>query len=187
LNYQNIVCWGDSQTFGARTYGCYPLYLAQSLNRTTRYTWRVFNYSTNGHRARDLWFRMSTDLPQLHDVYIACILIGANDVSRQSPVDIFREYYRQSLDALILSGFRAVYCGQVPAIHADGHCFFPRSTEQLRSEYNTVIQTLCAEDPHLHYVEFTNLDAECYCDPVHFNEEGNVRVAEHFARAIAAY
>jgi len=27
MNYQRIACWGDSQTFGARTYGCYPLYL----------------------------------------------------------------------------------------------------------------------------------------------------------------
>jgi hypothetical protein len=26
MNYQKIVCWGDSQTFGARSYGCYPIF-----------------------------------------------------------------------------------------------------------------------------------------------------------------
>ena len=57
MNYHNLACWGDSQTFGARTFGCYPLYLAAKLKAASRYTWRTLNYSTNGHSAWDLWFR----------------------------------------------------------------------------------------------------------------------------------
>ncbi len=37
MHYQNLLCIGDSQTFGARTYGCYPLYLAQILTEHTPY------------------------------------------------------------------------------------------------------------------------------------------------------
>src|SRR3972149_176233 len=124
MNYQKIVCWGDSQSSGARTYGCYPLYLAKILNEKTRYIWQAINLSTNGHTVRDLGFRLPNDLMQLHDVYQACILIGANDVGCNSPPDLFDEYYRQILHALQLNRFRAVYCGDIPPIWPDGQPFF---------------------------------------------------------------
>ena len=87
MNYQKMVCWGDSQTFGARSYGCYPMYLAKILNADTRYAWQTLNFSTNGHTVRDLWFRVSNELLMLSDVFQACILIGANDVGNHSPPD----------------------------------------------------------------------------------------------------
>ena len=97
MNYQKIACWGDSQTVGARTYGCYPLYLGQILNQRTRYSWQVLSLANNGYTARDLWLRVSADLPGLTDFHQACILIGANDVGHDSPSDTFAEYYRQIL------------------------------------------------------------------------------------------
>ena len=74
LNYQKIVCWGDSQTFGARTYGCYPLYMVRILNRETRYTWNALSICKNGYTARDLWFRLGLDLLTMTDTKQACIL-----------------------------------------------------------------------------------------------------------------
>jgi lysophospholipase L1-like esterase len=187
VNYQNIACWGDSQTFGARSYGCYPVYLAQTLNAETRYRWRVLNFSTNGHTARDLWFRLSRELPLAHDIYQACVLIGTNDVGNNSPLDTFEEYYRQILDALTIARFRVVYCGEIPPILADGHSFFARETTEVRSRFNTIIEKVLGESPIGKLVRFPEMGAEHYCDPVHFTEAGNKHVARSFARAIMEY
>jgi lysophospholipase L1-like esterase len=187
VNYQNIACWGDSQTFGACTYGCYPLYLAQTLNARTRYRWRALNFSANGLTARGLWFRLPQDLVAAIDVHQACVLIGANDVGNATPPDLFAEYYRQILSALELRSFRALFCGEIPPLYPDGHAFFPVAAEERRAQYNQLVREVVAEFPCARLVTFPNLTADCYTDPVHFNEQGNRIVAEHFAAAIMSY
>lgn len=187
MDYQKIVCWGDSQTFGARTYGCYPLYLAKYLNEGTRYTWRAINLSTNGHTARDLWFRLTEELATMHDIYQACILIGTNDVGCNSPLDLFEEYYRQILTALQLNGIRVVFCGEIPPIWPDGHAFFSAATAARRGEYNERVYKAIECSSVGRLVRFPSLTADCYTDPVHLNEKGNEIVARAFADAVVNY
>jgi lysophospholipase L1-like esterase len=187
MDYQKIVCWGDSQTFGARSYGCYPLYLAKILNAETRYVWRAINLSTNGHTARDLWFRLSTELATLHDVYQACILIGTNDVGNGSDLDLFEEYYRQILTSLKLNGLRVAYCGEIPPIWADGHAFFSEKTCARRDDYNARVHKAVTESGIGRVVTFSGLSLDCYTDPVHLNEKGNAVIARSFADAILRY
>jgi lysophospholipase L1-like esterase len=184
MNYHNLACWGDSQTFGARTYGCYPLYLAAKLNAASRYTWRTLNYSTNGHCARDLWLRMASTLPTLADVYQSCVLIGTNDVGNESPVELFGEYYRQILDALAIAGMRAIFCGEIPPIMADGHPFFPRNSAAGRDKYNQAIKSAVEACSIAQLIRFTDLDETCYVDSVHFSEIGNERIAGAYSAAI---
>ncbi|MGI9286584.1 MAG: SGNH/GDSL hydrolase family protein [Pseudomonadales bacterium] len=187
MNYQKLVCWGDSQTFGARSYGCYPLYLVKTLNERTRYRWQTLNFSDNGHTARDLWFRLSKELPLTHDCHQACILIGTNDVGNATPLDLFEEYYRQTLTALQMHGFKVVYCGEIPPIWADGHAFFARETSDTRQQYNACITRLIDQSSIARQVKFPDLSSDCYTDPVHFNETGNRVVAECFAHEIENY
>ena len=187
MNYQKIICWGDSQTFGARSYGCYPLYLAQILNERTRYVWQSISLATNGHTARDLWLRISSDLLAVDDVYQACILIGANDVGQESPVAVFAEYYRQILNALAVHGFRVAFCGEIPPIWPDGHAFFEKATEDRRTAYNDRIRALVEDSAIARLVPLSDLGPDCYTDPVHLNETGNETVAARFADAIAAF
>jgi lysophospholipase L1-like esterase len=187
MNYQKIVCWGDSQSNGARTYGCYPLYLARMLNEETRYVWRTIDLSTNGHTARDLWFRLAYDLGSIKDVYQACVLIGTNDVGRGSPLDLFEEYYRQILVALRLSGILVTYCGEIPPIGSDGHAFFSKDSSQRRDDYNARIRKVVNENSAARLVDFSDLTPDCFTDPVHLNEKGNEVLARCFARAIVRY
>ncbi|MDD5269055.1 MAG: SGNH/GDSL hydrolase family protein [Methylococcales bacterium] len=187
MNYQKIICWGDSQTYGARTYGCYPLYLAKILNEKTQYNWQAINFSNNGHTARDLWFRISHELLQIHDVYQACILIGTNDVGVNSSEHLFCEYYRQILSALQINQFHAVYCGVIPPIWPDAHAFFPAETKLRRERFNLLLRQVIEESPIARLVEFPTITADCYVDPVHFNEAGNHLIAESFANAIMNY
>lgn len=187
MNYQRIACWGDSQTSGARTYGCYPLYLVQLLNAQTRYAWQALNFGTKGHTARDTWFRLAHELQMLHDVNQGCLLIGTNDVGNRTPLELFEEYYRQILSALRLEGLKVVHCGEIPPIWPDGHAFFSSSTRDDREIYNAALRRCVEAAPHARLVEFPALTASCYVDPVHFSEEGNRVVAEAFAAAIKAY
>lgn len=187
MNYQRLVCWGDSQTFGARSYGCYPLYLARILSERSRYQWQATNFSDNGHTARDLWFRLGSELPLTSDCHQACILIGTNDVGNTTPLALFEEYYRQILTTLQMHRFKVVYCGEIPPIFADGHAFFARETSGARRQYNACVERAIAESPIARLVQFPELSSDCYTDPVHFNEAGNRVVAESFAREIESY
>ena len=187
MNYQNLACWGDSQTYGARTYGCYPLYLSKILDRETRYLWRVLNLSANGRTARSLWFDLPRDLLLAADVHQACLLIGANDVGEESPLDLFEEYYRQILSTLRIRRFRVVFCGEIPPIRPDGHAFFSKDTEERRAAYNERVRAVVDESPIATLVKLGDLASDCFTDPVHLSETGNERVAECFARAIMSY
>ena len=184
MNYQRFVCWGDSQTFGARTYGCYPLYLVRELNASTRYRWSVINLSSNGHTARDLWFRIGRESSRLHDCYRACVMIGANDVANETPVNLFHEYYAQLLDTLAIAGVRIVHCGEITPFFADGHSFFPRESVSRRDEYNDAMREAVDACAVAVRVEFPDLTADCFVDPAHLSEEGNRVVAAGFAASI---
>jgi lysophospholipase L1-like esterase len=187
MNYQNLACWGDSQTFGARTYGCFPLYLAEKLNKETRYLWRVLNLSANGSTARSLWFRLPQDLSLVADVYQACVLIGANDVGNESPLELFEAYYRQILDVLRINRFRVIFCGEIPPIRADGHAFFSADAERRRAAYNERIHAAIEHSPIAKLVKLDDLEPDCFVDPVHLTEAGNRHVAERFAQAVMCY
>jgi lysophospholipase L1-like esterase len=186
-NYQKLVCWGDSQTFGARTYGCYPLYLVRSLNRGSRYVWTAINFCRNGYTARDLWFRLGPDLLAIKDVPQACVLIGANDVGNATPVDLFAEYFSQLLSALAIAKLRVVHCGEIPPIWADGHAYFAQDTEQRRAQYNAAIEHAVSRTRIARLVRFPDLTPEDFVDPVHFSESGNLAVAEAFAASVKAF
>jgi lysophospholipase L1-like esterase len=186
MNYQNLLCLGDSQTFGARTYGCYPLHLARMLSERSRYQWRAINRSRNGATARDLWFRLNEEIDGVADTYQACVLIGTNDVGDGNDEELFAEYYRQILRTLFVKKFKAVFCGTIPPVFADGHAFFPRETRERRDRLNARLRGVTAEFPGAGVVPLDHLDVGCYVDPVHFNERGNVAVAEAFAAAVLA-
>lgn len=184
MNYQNILCVGDSQTFGARTYGCYPLYLAKILSERGPYHWRAINRSLNRCTARDLWFAVNATLDGVHDTFQACVLIGTNDVGERTDPELFEEYYRQILRAFFIKRFKVVFAGEIPPIHPDGHVYFDRGAVGRRDQFNDIIVKVVSECPDARHVCLPGLDRECYEDPVHFNELGNLRVAEAFARRI---
>lgn len=179
MNYNNIVFWGDSLTFGARTYGCYPMYLVDMLNSATPYRWRAINYGVNGYTARDLWFKVNWELEKIKDAYLSCILIGTNDCSALSENSIFRSYILQLLDAIYIKKGKKIFLGEIPDIIQNAHPFFPKESIEKRKELNRIIHDICADDNRLELVKF-DLKPNCFEDSVHFNEEGNKSIARSF-------
>ena len=184
MNFQNLLCLGDSQTNGARSYDCYPLHLVRMLSQQTPYAWRAIPLCANGYTARDLWFVLNREIDTISDTYQACVLIGANDVGEGKDVELFAEYYRQILRVLFIKRYKAVFCGEVPPIFSDGHIFFDRDCATRRELFNRTIEAVVAEFPQAHVVTLGHLSRELYEDPVHFNQRGNVAVAEAFKEVI---
>lgn len=184
MNYQNLVFFGDSLAFGARTYGCFPMRAAALLTESSRYAWRVMNISQNGATARSLWFRVNDGDIDLSDVYLAAILIGTNDAAHGSPPELFEEYYRQILRTLAVRKFKAVFCGTIPPLHCDGHAFFTRDAEARRPQLNAIIKKIVAETSIARLVDLESIDASCCVDPAHLNDHGNERVAQRFVEEI---
>ena len=185
MNYQNLLCIGDSQTFGARSYGCYPIWLADILMKSTPYVWRVINKSVNGYTARDLWFKLNNEIEGIQDTYQACVMIGTNDAGNFTDLYMFKMYLRQIVLALIVKQYRAIFLAEIPPIFPDGHIFFNQDSTKSRDKVNKIIREICIEfKEKVHFVPLLKLTREDYEDPVHFNENGNKIVAESFAKSI---
>lgn len=111
-------------------------------------------------------------------------MIGTNDVGDNSDLKLFTEYYRQCLLALQISGIRAIYCGHIPPMFPNGHAFFDQDCLRRRELFNDAITEVVANVPIAHIVVFDRLTRDHYEDPVHFNEEGNILIAECFAKMV---
>lgn len=179
--FQKVDCWGDSLTFGARTYGCYPVFLGQVLRKETGLEWLVRNRGVNGNTARELWFRVNEQVEQQPDHHVACVMIGTNDAKLGTPVDIFAEYYEQTVVALLAHGWTVVVM-PIPLIVSLGRLPYTKQSEAHREVLNEVICDV-AKRRDVRRVS-SLLTAEDLCDGVHLNETGNQHIANAFADAI---
>lgn len=179
--FQKVDCWGDSLTFGARTYGCYPVLLGQKLRAQTGLEWLVRNRGVNGNTARELWFRVSEQVEPQPDRHVACVVIGTNDAKLCTPVATFAEYYEQTLVTLIANGWTVV-AAPIPLIVSRGRLPYTRQSESHREALNEAIRSVV--DARKVLMAPLELQAEDLCDGVHLTESGNDRMAAAFAEAI---
>jgi hypothetical protein len=110
--------------------------------------------------------------------------VGTNGCAQPPPPPLFSEYYRQILDTLEIYGWRVVHCGEVPPLWPDGHAFFDRDSQPRRDLYNDLLREAVADSPIARLVALPELSSDCYVDPAHFNEEGNLVVSRAFAASI---
>lgn len=179
--FQKVDCWGDSLTFGARTYGCYPVFLGQLLRKQTGLEWLVRNRGVNGNTARDLWFRVSEQVEPQPDRHVACVVIGTNDAKACTPVATFAEYYEQVLVTLAAHGWTVV-AAPIPLIVSRGRLPYTRQSEAHRDVLNKAIAKVVAARKVL--MAPLELKPTDLCDGVHLTEDGNQRMAKAFADAI---
>jgi lysophospholipase L1-like esterase len=179
INYNNIVCFGDSLTFGARSSGCYPLYLVDMLNKNSPYKWRVINRGINGTTARDLWFRINWEIEKLDDAFIYCLLIGTNDCSAGTEENIFTMYLEQILDCMLIKKAKVILIGEIPQIINDGNPFYTKAATEKRIRLNEIIKEVSCGYSQVKIINF-DLDKSCCEDSVHFNEKGNYLIAKSY-------
>jgi len=189
--YNNILCLGDSLAFGARTYGCFPLYLAHqlesyvgSLKDKNHCYYRVITKAVSGFTARDLYFKLCNEINEVEDTYLTCLLIGTNDCRCQSDETLFGYYLKQIILALKIKGMKQIYVGSIPPIYNVADPFYPQTVHSFRKTLNKKIEEVVNDFPSVFLVDTSPLEPKHYVDSVHFNEDGNLLVASLFSSAI---
>jgi lysophospholipase L1-like esterase len=179
--FQKVDAWGDSLTFGARTYGCWPLSLSELMREATGYEWLVRNKGVNSETARDLWFRMTATVEKDTEHHAAIVLIGTNDAKKLTPPKTFAAYYEQMLVTLVAHGWTPIV-GTIPLIVSMGRLPYTRASETHREKLNAeVLRVATARGVPIVDLQLTPSDL---CDGVHLNDDGNARVARAFTEAL---
>jgi lysophospholipase L1-like esterase len=61
MNWETLLCLGDSITIGARSYLGYPDYAADYLKQKTNKNWLAVNYAVSGYTTIQLARHMVTN------------------------------------------------------------------------------------------------------------------------------
>jgi lysophospholipase L1-like esterase len=97
MNWESLLCLGDSITYGARSYLGYPEYTGNLLSEALSKHWNVINHANNGSTAADLSRSVSNNFMNLKGFApgVSTILIGTNDAKAGTPVEDFEIALRQ--------------------------------------------------------------------------------------------
>ena len=172
MNYQNILCYGDSQTNGARTYTSWPHYLALEMEKRDGKRWNVIERAVSGYSAKDLLKMIQMD--NVPDCWQACVMIGTNDAKLRTSPKTFEQYIHRIDTALHVKGIRHVFAKIPPFYRRGGDLPYDKTSEMYRTMLNLRIKG----------IDMGTLRDYHYEDVVHFNDKGNQAVAKLFAEAI---
>ena len=185
MNWETILCLGDSITFGARSYLGYPEYTGALLEASLGKSWNIVNHAVNGYTAIDLNRSVSQHYAALHahQPLLTTILIGTNDAKTGTPVEEYQIALEQLIvKAVLLTENRHVLLLHIPTF--PGGVAYPFTTEMNATieQYNTVIDTLATK----HKLPSLTLQLEPghVPDGVHLGREGCQHVAQQLAHYV---
>ena len=186
--YNRIICIGDSLVYGARTYMGLAEHLAEKLNENSEVLWICENYGKNGDKAIDVLRRLK-DI-NFKGARFCIIWVGTNDLKYNcTPIDRFRETYKQILDYLACKGIFVICLGLFKPFKGFGHA--PYNTITLEDSgmvqtFNSIIKKLC--DHKADFVDIAGVINKDYmADAVHLNEYGYYAIAEIVANVLKQY
>jgi len=178
--WNEIVCLGDSLTYGARDrYGrSYPAELGKILSKETGEFYICHNYGVNGETSSDLLRRSWHQLKSNPGAKIALLLIGTNDTKKPIPLDIYKDNLRQIINSIKVNG-KTPIVATLPDLEFSPYYMFNR---KYIKKYNSVINDLSKSMNFM----VCNLDdlKDHLIDGVHFTHEGYKEVAKRWAKAI---
>lgn len=177
--YGQILCLGDSLTYGSRDeYGLgYPPLLAEILTEELGQEWLCINKGVPHETTADLLRRVYDVVHSYPECPVVTLLIGTNDLRGPSSLERFERNYRQILRAIRIHDKRIVL-GTIPPVNSFGMFCFDQYSVKMRTDYNEFIR----QAGEL-VIEFSNM-AEYLIDGVHFGHRGYKEMAKRWARAL---
>jgi lysophospholipase L1-like esterase len=178
--WNEILCLGDSITFGARDrFGrSYPAELGKILFEETGEFYYCHNYSQCGDTSSDLLRKTWNASKGCKDAKLALIMIGTNDTQIPIPENIYRDNLRQILSIVKIHG-KFPIVATLPKLG-----FTPLYLKNCNyiDKYNQVIEELSSTmDFEICNMENTE---KYYIDNVHYTHEGYNVLAKRFADKI---
>ena len=178
--WNEIVCLGDSLTYGARDrYGrSYPAELGKILSKETGEFYICHNYGVNGETSSDLLRRSWHQLKSNSGAKIALLMIGTNDTKKPTPVDIYKDNLRQIINSIRANG-KTPIVATLPDLEFSPYYMFNRD---YIGKYNEVILKL-SNKMNFMVCKMDGLK-EFLIDGVHFTHEGYNEVAKKWSKTI---
>tara|TARA_R100000951_G_scaffold94750_1_gene83640 strand:- start:382 stop:933 length:552 start_codon:yes stop_codon:yes gene_type:complete len=178
--WNEIVCLGDSITYGARDrYGrSYPAELAKMLAEDTGEFYYCHNYGICGETSSDLLRRSWSNISSHPGAKIMLLMIGTNDTQKGISPAIYEDNIRQIVSISKCYG-QTVIVATLPELE-----FTPLylNNKDYIKKYNKVLEKLSKE---LGFIICDMSGTEkFYIDGVHYTHEGNLELANRFYKKI---
>ena len=178
--WNEIVCLGDSITFGARDeFDRSPsIELSKIMKEKTGEIYICHNYGISGETSVDLLKRTWRAVTSHRSAKIVTIMIGTNDTQKNIPVEIYEDNMRQIIDMCRVNGLYIVLT-TLPKLGFTPLYF---KNSELIEDYNEVIIKLSKE----YNLDLTSMSGveQYYVDGVHFNNEGHKEIATRWSKTI---
>jgi lysophospholipase L1-like esterase len=186
MNWETILCLGDSITIGARSYCGYPEYTGYLLEKKFGNKWNVINHAVSGYTTIDLERSVTAHFSNLRqfEAGVATIMIGTNDVKKNTSDEDFGVAYRQLIiKTLLLTPAKNVVLVRIPSLPQG--VAYPYTYEMNRKidRLNTIIGEL-AEEHRLRSIAFTFSNKDLF-DGVHLSAEGVKNAAKQLSSFIS--
>lgn len=182
MNWETILCLGDSITIGSRSYLGYPEYCGDFLSRQTNKSWNVVNHATAGYTTIDLARNIDKSFLNLKSIKpdIVTLLIGTNDLKSNTSLPLFRAAYEQVvIKAQLIVGNNNIVLIEIPRLMDGVMLPYKTSMNPTISAYNSIIKEI-SDARGLSYMQM-HYDESHFYDGVHLNESGSV----HFGKQIS--
>jgi len=181
MNWETILCLGDSITFGARSYLGFPEYCASELEFATQRNWNVINLSKSGFTTIDLQRYLDTVGSTFYDCKpeVINILIGTNDLKSPTTLEDFEIAYK----ALIVK-VRAAHpnsfmiLNEIPRLLAGVMLPYKTSMNDLVVAFNIIINKI-AQKMEIEVIKLT-FENDLMFDGVHLNGKGSKYIGKNF-------
>tara|TARA_X000001388_G_scaffold73237_1_gene64733 strand:+ start:167 stop:730 length:564 start_codon:yes stop_codon:yes gene_type:complete len=178
--WNEIVCLGDSITYGARDeYGrSYPAELSKTLTENTGEFYYCHNYGVCGETSSDLLRRAWKNISSHKGSKIMLLMIGTNDTQASISPDIYEDNLRQIISIASIHGMTTIVA-TLPELD-----FTPLylKNKNFIKQYNKVIRKLSRE-LSFKICDMTGIES-FYIDGVHFKHVGNLEIADRFYKTI---
>ena len=178
--WNEILCLGDSITFGARDeYGrSYPAELGKILTEKTNEFYYCHNYGISGETSSDLLKRSWNNISSKSNSKIMLLMIGTNDTQSGIPSEIYEDNLKQIISIAYVHKMHVIVA-TLPKLE-----FTPiyLSNTSYIYKYNKVIHRL-SKTMNFDVCDMTGVE-EHYIDGVHFKNSGSVELAKRFSDSI---
>lgn len=173
MNWESMLCMGDSITRGARSYLGYPEIAADLLGRKTRVSWATWNFAWNGYRAIDLLRAVDEHRASIAQFQpsLCTIMVGTNDAKEGVPVADYALVMAQLVTkARLLTQNRHVMLLGVPRLARGMSLPYNAAMNAPIDAYNTALRTL-AEEARCAFLELRCEEGDLV-DGVHLSNAG---------------
>lgn len=185
MNWETLLCLGDSITIGARSYMGYPEYSGAKLEIKTQKKWNVINHAVSGYTTIELlrfidssWKHLLETKPE-----IVTIMIGTNDIKSNTNEEDFKIAYNLLITkARLLQRNGNIILFEIPRLENGVMLPYNIDMNAKIESFNEIISKLAKRESLMIHKFEQNEDF--FYDGVHLNNNGSVQWGNQLAEYI---